>query len=563
MQKIDVNPWWIIDRAPPGVSGGTLHISEADSGPKTFNPIVASESSSLNITGKIFSTLLDYNFKSNKVVKGLVYRWDNAADKKTWTFHLRKGLRWSDGIPITADDILFTFRAIYDPKVDNPNRDFLWIRGKPIQCKKVDDLTVIFFLPEAYAPFLYLMSTIPIVPAHKLAKALPEGVFSSSYNVNVPPNDIVGSNAFRLKEYRPGQQLTLERNPYFYAKDTKGERLPYLDRIIIQYVPDNNTQYLKFMAGEVDAFTEFPNLFYEDVKAGEKNGNYRLIDLGQMAGISFLMFNENPNPRFLNRTQYHWFSNRRFRLATAYGINREKMIRLACLGHGYPLTQDFHPQSRFYNPKLKPSPYDPEKARALLKEAGFSWKNRKLFDDLGNPVIFSLITNTGNILRRSLAELIKADLEQLGMQVDFHLIDLNQMATQLDSTFTWQAIVAGFGDGGTSIEPANSQGLWLSSGYFHYWYPRQKTPSAKWETEMDRLAWEGLIATDIEKRKKIYARIEEILYHEQVPVILTIMPSQFDAFRNTIGNANPTPLGGFWMLSADDMLMDQVYIKHR
>lgn len=551
-----------MDRAPPGKPGGILRVSEFGSDPKTFNPITANETSSTDILGELFSSLLDVNYKTGAVVPGLAYKWAHSKDGKIWTLYLRKGLRWSDGKPLTADDVVFTFRVIYDPHVDNPGRDIAQVHGKPIQCEKINETTVRFILPDTYGPFLYLMSSMGVIPKHKLENALENGTFSSAYGVNTPPQEIVGSGPFRLAAYVPQQRVILERNPYYYAVDVKGQRLPYLDRIVVLYVPDMNAQFLKFFSGEIDAFTEFPAKFFQDLKAGETRGNYHILKLGPGAGTQFIVFNQNPDSKFLTPVKYRWFSNRLFRLAVAYAINREDIIRLAYLGLGYPVTQDFHPSSPFYNPNVKPFPYEPEKSRMLLRQAGFHWQENKLFDAENNAVEFTLLTNSGNPQRTIIGQLVKSDLEKIGIHVDFHPIDFNQMVTRLDHTFNYDAILIGLVDEGGSIEPSGNQNVWLSSGFTHEWHPRQKTPATAWEAEIDRLVWKGLQTIDRNERKKIYWKIQEILYQQEVPMILLTVSADLYAFRNNIGNAGPTSIGRFWTACPDDMLMSQVYIKN-
>jgi len=557
--QIEVSPWRIIDRAPPGTPGGTLRVTEFGSGPKTFNPTVANESSSNDITGETFSALMDYDFKAKKVVGALAYKWESSPDKKVWTFHLRKGLRWSDGVPLTADDVVFTFQVIYDPKVENPNRDIAQVARKPFRCEKIDETTVRIILPGVYAPLGFALGSIQIVPKHILEHSLLNGTFSNEYGLNTPPEKIVSSGPFRLKAYVPQQKVVLERNPYFYAKDVEGQRLPYLDRIVVSYVPDMNTQFLKFISGETDVFAEFPARFYDDLKQGEAIGHYHLVETGPQAATPFFVFNENP--KYLDPVKYQWFTNRLFRQAMSYAVNREAMIRLAHSGQGYPATQDFHPTSPFFDPKVKPFPYDPEKARELLKEAGFIYKNGKLFDATGHQVQFTLLTNSGNAERRIKGELFKEDLAKIGIEMNFHPVDFNQLVTKLDSSFDWEAIEIGLVDTGSSIEPSNAQNVWLSTGFTHEWYPRQKKPATPWEAEIDRLVYAGTGTFDLEKRKKIYGRIEEILYVEELPMILTTVSADFYAFRDNVGNALPTSIGRFWSNCSDDMLMCQVFMK--
>jgi len=549
-QQLAVKPWRVIDRAPVGPSGGSLRLSEFGSGPKTFNPIIANESSSNEILGQVFSSLLDYNYKTNKIVGGLAYKWEASKDHKVWTVHLRKGLKWSDGSPITADDVVFSFQAIYNLKVDNPNRDIAQIEGKPIACAKIDDTTLRFTLPGVYGPFLYLLSSIPAIPKHTLEKALEAGEFSTAYNVSTPPEKIVCSGAFRIREYVPQQKVVLERNPYFYAKDVKGNRLPYLDRIVIEYVPDMNTEFLKFISKETDAFPNFPSQFYDDMLQGQARGNYHILDLGANNGTSFVTFNENP--KFLDPVHFKWFSNPLFRKAVAYALNRQAMIRLALLGHGYPVSQDFLPTSPFYNPKIKAFPDDPDKSRELLKTAGFSWKQGKLYDPEGHRVAFSLLSNSGNVQRRIIGELIKEDLSKIGMEVDFHPIDFNELVRKLDHEFNWDAILIGL-TGGGGFEPSGEQNVWLSSGFTHEWYPRQKTPATSWEKEIDSLVWKGLTTIELNKRKPIYGRIEEILYQEEVPMVLTVVKAApyCVMLQNAIfGCGSLKPLKSAWVNAA-------------
>jgi peptide/nickel transport system substrate-binding protein len=557
---IHVKPWRIINRAPVGYPGGNLRVMEFGSTPKTFNPITANDQTSNDITEQIFSALLDVDFRTGKVVPALAYKWTHSKDGKVWTFYLRQGLRWSDGAPLTADDVVFTMKAIYDPKVPNPSISIMEVNGKPFRCVKVNDTTVKFILPAPYGPFPFAMATLYVVPKHVLEKSLEDGTFATAYGVNSSPDQIVCSGAFRILDYVPQERVILERNPYFYAKDIQGQRLPYLDHIIVIYVKDWNTEFLKFISGDADAICEFPPSFYDDLKAGEKRGDYHIVDLGPTAETQFVMFNENPHSKTLPRYKLEWFTNPLFRQAVAYSINRANMIRLAYLGRGYRIKEDFHPHSPFYDPNVISYHYAPQKARQLFKEAGFYWKNGKMYDKDGHRVAFDLITNSGNIFRAVLGELFKEDMEKMGIDVEFHPIDFNELINKTESTFDFDAVLLGLINTGGDIEPSNNQNMWLSSGYTHMWYPMQKVPATPWEAEIDKLVNEGLETLDFKERKAIYGKMEEILY-EEAPFILLPVPADLYAFRNDIGNADPTYEGRFWTNCPDDMLMAQVYIK--
>ena len=199
-----------------------------------------------------------------------------APDNKTWTFKLRKNLRWSDGEPQTADDVVFTWNdIIYNPKIDNVMRDGFSIGGKKFVGDQVDDLTIQVVTPEIYAPFLESFGAgVPILPKHILAKAVADETFLSAYGVNSKPENIVGSGPFRLKEYKPAQYTLLERNPYFCEVDKKGQRLPYFDNIIFTVVPDMNAMSLRFLSGESDVDDFIYPYEYDHFKAESAKGKF-------------------------------------------------------------------------------------------------------------------------------------------------------------------------------------------------------------------------------------------------------------------------------------------------
>ena len=222
--------------------------------PKTFNPITGNEQSSQEIYRHFFAALLGFDCPSEQVSPGLAESWTNSPDGKTWTFKLRKNLRWSDGEPLTADDVVFTWNdVIYNPAIDNVMRDGLTVDGKKFTVTKVDDLTIQIVTPEIYAPFLETVGAlVPIMPKHVLARAVADKTFTSAYGVNWDPKNIVGSGPFRIKEYKPAQYILLERNPYFCEVDKKGQRLPYFDNVMYTVVPDFNAMSLRFLSGESD-----------------------------------------------------------------------------------------------------------------------------------------------------------------------------------------------------------------------------------------------------------------------------------------------------------------------
>ena len=265
--------------------------------PKTFNPITGNEQSSEEIYRHLFAALLGFDYPTEQVSPGLAESWTNSPDGKTWTFKLRKNLRWSDGEPLTADDVLFTWNdVIYNPDIDNVMRDGLHVDGKKFTVTKVDDLTIQIVTPEIYAPFLAAFGAlVPIMPKHVLAKVVADRTFTSAYGMNWDPKNIVGSGPFRIKEYKPAQYTLLERNPYFREVDKKGQRLPYFDKVIFPVVPDLNAMSFRFLSGESDADDFIYSYEYDHFKAESAKKKFNLLEPGIGLEIGFIWFNQNTN----------------------------------------------------------------------------------------------------------------------------------------------------------------------------------------------------------------------------------------------------------------------------
>ena len=396
----------LVDDCNPGIPGGRLVLSTfAD--PKTFNPITANESSSEDIYRYFFASLLGDDPIKQEVEPGLAESWTNSPDGKTWTFKLRKNLRWSDGEPLTADDVVFTCNdVIYNPAIDNVTRDALSVGGKKFIVTKIDDLTIQVVTPEIFAPFLEAFGAgVPILPKHILAKTVADGTFTSAYGADWKPADIVGSGPFVIKAYKPAQYTLLARNPYFFEVDSNGQRLPYLDNIIYSVVPDWNAMSLRMLHGESDVDDFVKPDEYDTFKAAEADGKIKLLEPGIGLETDFFWFNENTNvnPKtgqpIVDPKKLKWFRNTKFRQACAYAIDRDAIIKAIYSGRSEPnygfVTSG---NKKWFNPNTPKYPHDPAKALELLKEIGIEKRNGDDFltDADGNKIEFVFNTNTGN-----------------------------------------------------------------------------------------------------------------------------------------------------------------------
>ena len=279
----------------PGTRGGRLVIATFGD-PKTFNPITENESSSRDIIRLLFLSLVEFDWQTERVKPGLAHAWTVEPDQATWTFQLRKGVKWSDGQPLTADDVVFTWNdVIYNPHIINVTRDLFSIDGKNFAVSKVDDYTVRVVTPDIYAPFLEYFGGVAILPKHKLAQAVAEKKFESAYGINTPPDQLVGSGPYKLKQYKAGEFTLLERNPLFHVRDKAGTQLPYLDNLIYSVVPDMNAMSLRMLAGESDIHENVRPDEFDRFNAAADAGKLKLESLGVGPERSFFWFNLNTN----------------------------------------------------------------------------------------------------------------------------------------------------------------------------------------------------------------------------------------------------------------------------
>lgn len=279
----------------PGKPGGRLVIATI-SDPKTLNPTTANETSSTEVYRLLFAKLARFNWETQTAEPDLAYEWSVAEDGRTWTYKLRKNLFWSDGHPLTADDVVFTWNdVVFNPDIVNVTRDAFTIDGKELKVSKIDDLTVQVVTPTIFAPFVEFFGDVEILPKHALSAAVAEGRFVSAYGINTPPEELVVSGPFRLKQFKPGEFTLLERNPHYHRTDVNGRRLPYLDNIVFTVTPDLNAMALRFLSGESDVHEVVRASDFDRFKEQADAGKFRLFDLGVGAEKAFIFFNQNTN----------------------------------------------------------------------------------------------------------------------------------------------------------------------------------------------------------------------------------------------------------------------------
>jgi peptide/nickel transport system substrate-binding protein len=541
----------------------------------TLNPLLIESLAGTTVMGRILDSLVTLDPETGEVIPSLAKSWEVSEDNLEYTFHLRRGVHWSDGEPFTSADVLFTWNAFFAkerdalsgevardesgrPKYRYPSRSTFsqLINGQEPEVEALDAYTIRFTTPEVYAPFLLFGGGEEILPKHKLGSAFEDGSLLEAWSLETAiqrPEAIVGLNMFVLESYRPGERLVFARNPNYWKVNRAGERLPYVERLITKIVPDANSSNVAFAQGK----TDFEAIGADNVawvKRGEKRHDYTVLDMGPSNTTNFVWFNLNPGAdadgkSYVAPHKLKWFQDKRFRQAVSYGINREGIVRGVFFGRAQVLHGYVSPKRKFwYNDAIRKYPYDPERSRSLLKEMGFRYKDGKLHDAEGRPVNFTLMTNSSNGLRVEMATVFKENMADLGIEVELQFLDFNTIITKTSSSFDYEACMLGLGGG--APDPYAGKDILMSGGRLHQWHPQQVEPATEWEARIDALMLELGRHTDVEKRKAFYFEVQEILA-EQQPMIFLVSAKDYVGHRNRWQNLKPTSLGGLtWNLES-------------
>ncbi len=511
--------------------------------PLTFNPIIADEQAGRAVGGAVFDTLVRLDPTTAIAMPNLAKTWTYAPESREYTLTLRDDVRWNDGVPLTARDVVFTVDAIHAAP-DSPYAPILRIDDQPIKASAPNPTTVRFTLPRPYAPFVESL-VIPIIPAHKLGAGIADGhldQIANQWGVDVDPAELVGTGPFRLARYVPGQRIVLERNDEYWRHSETGQTLPYLDTYILRIAPDRKTSLDWFRAGAIHIFT--PR--FDEVAALRKSSTadeFVIETIGQDTSSLFLTFNRNPlryrrggktDPRF------SWFNDPRFVRAVAHAIDRNAIVEGALGGLGVPALSLIPPANPFHI-KLEEYEYNPDLAREMLDEAGYTDRDKDgAREDTSNtPVKFTLTTNRGNTVREHIGQMVVDQLLAVGIQATLQTLPFPDLFERLDATYDWDAMLIGFTVG---VDPASSENLLRSDGDLHVWHPLQQLPATAWEAQIDDLVDQGTRAMDRTQRREIYAEVQEIL-HKQLPMIPLVRPTLFAARRRGVENFHPSPWG--------------------
>ena len=544
--------WRACSTRPDGENGGEIVISEAPTRGGTLRASLRSEP-------RTFNRILDQNFPvdlfsiltSSKLIRvnratralepALVERWTNSPDNLTYTLTLRDGVTWSDGTPFTSADVLFTFQAIYDPKVASVLASGLRVNGQPLTVTAPDPNTVVVTFPGTFGPGIALLDNVHLVPKHKLQRALDTGTFAQSLAVTTPPAELATLGPFMLQSYEPGQRMVFARNPRYWKKDAAGLQLPYADQLVLEVVPDQNAELLRLQSGQIDMLQQ--QIRPEDVATLRPlvdQGRLRILELGVGLDPDFLVFNLR-GPYWDKDPRRHWILRKEFRKAISHAVDREAFANTVFLGAGVPIWGPITPGNKeWFSPNVQRYAHSIDRAKELLAELGLANRDAdEWLEDAGNnEARFTLLAYRGNSSVERGAAVLRDALRPVGVAVDVVTLEQGALIQRLVKG-QFEALFFFFS--WTNLDPSMNLDFWLSSGGAHVWNTSQPKPATDWEKEIDDLMLAMTAQVDPAERRRLFEQVQKI-FAENLPVLYFVAPRLHMGVSDRVGGLEPALL---------------------
>lgn len=473
-------------------------------------PNITTDGPSHQIGSLIYAGLVKRDAALN-LVGDMAESWTLSADCRELTFRLREGIRWHDGHPFTADDVVFTHAAMVHPKTPTAYKeDFLAVE----RIEAVDARTVRIRYRQPYAKALQSWG-LWMLPRHLLERYVAEGrLREAPQNWHGP----VGTGPYRFHEMRSGERIVLVANREYYGPG------PYISRLVYRIIPSQATIFLELKARGVDAAGLTALQFTRQTEYPAFRKAYRKFRYWANA-YTYLGFNLKDRR----------FADRRVRQAFAHAIDKRQIIEGVRLGLAREATGPYRPGTWVYNPRVRTYPYDPGRARALLAEAGWTERNAEgLLVKDGQPFTFTLLTNQGNDERKKIAEIVQASLREIGVGVEIRILEWASFIKEYVRKRRFEAIVLGWGIG---LDPDQYE-IWHSSKTG----PEQLNHVGYANPEVDELLERGRASCREAERKPYYDRLQEILAEDQ-PIIFLYFPEALEAVARRVHNIEAGPNG--------------------
>ena len=485
--------------------GGSIIVGSIGE-PSILVPMLASDGASHDVSGLIFKGLVKYD--TDLTLTGdLARSWDISDDGLVITFYLRKNVKWQAGTEFTAHDVLFGYKTIISPETPTAySEDFQQVEKAEV----IDPHTFRVTYKKPFAPALSTWGNLTILPRHLLDE-------SNIANCSMTRNP-VGLGPFRFKEWLPGEKLVLESNPLYF------EGKPYLNKYIYRFIPDSATLFLELQTGSIDMMSLTPMQYKRQTDSPYFKNNFRKFKY-PVFSYTYLAFN------FL----HPWFKDKRVRQAIAYAIDKQEIIDGVLLGLGSKSTGPYVPDTWPYNSEVKKYHYDPDRAKQLLAQAGWSDTDGDgIIDRNGKPFEFTIISNMGNSLRLKAATIIQWRLERIGIKIDIRLLEWATFINEFVDKKRFQAIILGWSIG---LDP-DQYDIWHSSKTGE----KELNFISYKNADIDRLLEKGRQTFNIDERKKAYFEIQEILA-EEVPYVFLYVPYALPIIHSRFQNIIPETTG--------------------
>lgn len=530
-----------------GVLNGALRAE-----PRSFNRLVVNDFPSDLYTHLTNSKLVRVNRATQEVEPSVAEKWEVSQDNLTYTLTLRDGVTWSDGTPFTSADVVFSFRAVYDPKVASRIASSLRINGQPLDVTAPDAKTVVIKYPGTFGPGIALLDNLALAPRHKYEADLKKGTFGQAMGAATPPADLVTLGPFKLTTYTPGQRLVFDRNPRYWKKDAAGLQLPYLDQIVLDIVPDQNSELVRLQSGQIDMMQQ--QVRSEDIatlRTVEREGKVRLLELGVSTDADLFFFNLR-SPYWAKDPRRDWITRKEFRKAISHAINREAFANSVFLGAGVPIWGPVTPgNQKWFSPNVPRYGHSVERAREILAGLGLTNRDQDewLEDAKGTEARFTLVTYRGNTSLERGAVVIRDELKLVGIDMQLAVLDQPALIERMIKG-QFEAIL--FIISSTNLDPAMNSDFWLSSGSSHLWNTLQEKPATDWEKEIDDLMKVVMGSVDQAERRRVFDQIQ-MVFAENLPVIYFVAPRLYMGTSTRVGGLTPSILRPQLLWNAERM----------
>jgi peptide/nickel transport system substrate-binding protein len=506
-------------RQPKDRVFGDWLVTQLSAEPSTLNPITATDAYASAVDGYIYETLLRRDPKSLEFVPSLAESWEISADHLMYTFHLKKNIKWSDGHPFTAKDIVFSFNRIMDPKVDAAHLRNYYQDIERLEM--LDDYTVRYRYKMPYFRALTICGEISVVPAH---------LFKEGENFNQHPigRMPVGTGPYKLLRWDTGKEIVLVRNEEYW-----GEK-PGLDRIVFKIITDSTVALQVLKQGGLDEMGLRPIQWEKQTENKRFEENFQKLSY-YAPSFSYIGWNMRKPV----------FSDRRVRQAMTMLVDRELFLKKILFGLGTVISGPFYINSPEYDKDLKPYPYDPKAALALLKSAGWDYRNGEdILQKDGVPFEFEFLIPASRKTSEQIATMLQENLKQIGIRMSIRKLEWAVFVQKVEE-HNFDACTMGWALG------------WESDPY-QIWHSSQAVDKGSnfvgfKNEEADKLIEDARKEFDGKKRNEMYHRFQQIIYEEQPYTFLFTM-KELEAVSRRFQNVELYPMGVaplYWWVPKD------------